>query len=95
MPGNYHIIHADANYVAMRVPCEEGGPYHQHQTHTEEVVASVCGVTLATKGDDFCSIDIADPNWNHDWCHDCVRSFPWTAEARRLWLEKGIDTEGE
>ena len=92
MLGNYHIVHANARYTARRVPCYDSGRYHRHKTHEEKTVLSVCGRTLVRGRDQSCNISIADPYWNYDWCHDCVRAFLWTDEARKIWKERGIDT---
>lgn len=39
----------------------------------------------------YCNISIATPEWDKDWCHDCVRAFPWKDDARKIWLKKGIE----
>ena len=93
MAGTYHLIHHNANYASRRVRCQEGGQYHRHKTHLEESVRSVCGKTLVRNRDKFCNVGIAEPSWDKDWCHDCVRAFPWTEQARKLWLGiHGIET---
>ena len=92
MPGTYHIIHYHANYTRRRVRCYETGSSHRHKTHIQETVPAVCGVTLDRVKDQFCNVGIADPNWTYNWCHDCVRAFPWTNEGRAKWKKAGIDT---
>ena len=95
MPGTYHIIHANARYATRWVPCYETGRYHRHKTHKEQYVPSLCGGTLVEGRDQFCNAIIANPDWNYDWCHGCVRVLPWTDDARGKWLRKGIDTLAE
>ena len=90
MSGNYHIIHADENYSTRRVICYESGRYHRHQTHEERYVQAACGTVVSPDRGDFCNISIANPNWNYDWCHVCVRAFPWTDGAKEMWRKKGI-----
>ena len=93
MPGNYHIVHANAGPIKRRVRCYETGRDHRHQTHMEEFFQSACGQTLSRRQFDCCNITIADPSWKYNWCHDCVKAFPWAEEGRRIWLEKhGIAT---
>ena len=90
MPGTYHIIHANARFAMKRVRCYGTGQSHRHKTHLEESVPAACGKILVSGRDQFCNIGIANPYWNHDWCHECVRVFPWTDDAKRLWLKKGV-----
>ena len=92
MPGTYHIIHFDTTYTQVRVRCYESGRYHRHKTHIEERYPSVCGLTLERRGDQSCNIGIANPDWNYDWCHKCVKAFIWTGEARKTWAAKDIET---
>ena len=92
MPGTYHIIHENARFTTKRVRCYGTGRNHRHKTHLEESVSAACGKILVSGRNQFCSIVIADPNWKYDWCHDCVRAFPWPDVARRLWLEKRVKT---
>ena len=92
MPGNYHIIHFDTTYSQVRVRCYESGRYHRHQTHIEERYPSVCGLTLERSADRSCNIGIASPDWDYDWCRECVKAFIWTDEARKKWAAKGIET---
>jgi len=92
MPGTYHIIHANADYSSRRVRCYESGRYHRHKTHVEEYVRAVCGTELIRNRDKFCNIGIATPSWDYDWCHKCVRAFPWKDGARKQWQAKGIET---
>ena len=63
MPNQFHILHGYASYQRDDV------------TGTE-TIPSACGVTLVHNRDDYCNISIANPDWNHNWCHDCVRMFP-------------------
>ncbi len=28
-----------------------------------------------------------NPNWDKDWCHDCVRAFAWEDERKQIWRE--------
>ena len=92
----YHIVHANAHYATRRVRCHETGRYHRHQTHEEEYTLSVCGETLIRDVEPACNISIANPEWNYNWCSDCVNSFPWDDNDRKLWLDKhGIETMDE
>ena len=88
MLGKYHIIHANAQPIQRRVRCYETGRYHRHNTHVEEFFRSACGETFTLRQNDACNITIANPNWDKNWCHDCVKAFPWTEEARGIWREK-------
>ena len=91
MPGTYHIITA-VGYAKQRVSCYQTGPGHRHKSHIEESAPSACGRTVVQGRDQFCNISIANPRWDYDWCHDCVRAFSWPDKARKLWLAKGIET---
>lgn len=92
MPGNYHIVWPHAQYVTRRVPYHETGPGHRNKTHTEETITSICGKTLVRYRDQSCGLSIANPEWDYDWCHDCVKAILWTEDARKAWTEKGIET---
>ncbi len=92
MLGTYHIIHYHAQYTTRRIPYYVSGPNHRRKTRLEEIVKSVCGETLVVNKDQFCNLSIVTPSWNYDWCHDCVRAFPWKENARKVWLKKGIES---
>lgn len=92
MPGTYHIIPFRARYTTRRVPSYAIGPGHRRKTHMEESVRAKCGRTLVKGRDQFCNISIATPDWNYDWCHDCVRAYPWNEDGRKAWLRRGIET---
>ena len=92
MLGTFHIIHENARFATKRVRCYGTGRYHRHKTHLEESVSAACGKILVSGRNQFCSILVANPYWNHNWCHDCVKVFSWTDDARNAWLEKGIET---
>ena len=94
MPGTYHIIHANATYRMRRVRCYETGRYHRHNYHDEEYATAACGSEVSRDRSDFCNISIATPDWNYDWCHKCVQSFPWNEEGRTKWEARGIKTMG-
>ena len=78
--GTYHIVRRHAQYFTT----PSGG-------RRKEFIKSVCGKVLARDEDNSCNMAIANPSWNRDWCHDCVRAYPWTEDARKIWLEKGIE----
>ena len=94
--GDYHILDANAQYTTRRVPCHETGRNHRHKTHDVDSIQSVCGKTLIRGIDNYRKIytdDDIGPNYNYQWCQDCVKPLPWTESARKLWLEKhGIAT---
>ena len=93
MPGSYHIIHANAQYISKWVPCQESGRDHRHKQHEEETVQAACGRSLVRDRGNFCNVITATPSWDYDWCHDCVSTFPWKDAAREEWLNKhGIET---
>ena len=92
MPGSYHITPVFARYSTHWVPCHETGRYHHHQSHKEERLPSVCGLSLVRGRDQSCSASIANPDWDYDWCHRCVKAMLWNDDARGLWSEKGIKT---
>ena len=92
MPGTYHIIHDHSQWGTRRVPNYGAGSGRRHKTRKEETVIATCGRTLVIGRDQCCNIGIATPEWNYDWCHDCVRAFPWEEDARKMWLKKGIET---
>ena len=91
MSGTYHIIHYYAQYTTRRVACYETGRYHRHKTHEEKAVSSACGKILVNGRDQYCNIAIANPGWSYDWCHECVKAFPWTDDAKGMWATKGIE----
>ena len=84
--GNYHVIGINAHYYTERFRDYRG------RTRTVELTTAVCGVELNRANTNFCNISIAGPQWDYDWCHNCVRYFSdiWTDEAKKLWREKGI-----
>lgn len=93
MPGTYHILPAHARYTKMRVPCYQTGRYHRHRFCDVERVMALCGATVESGRDDGCNIIIANPNWDKDWCHNCVGIVPWTEPAGKIWQERhGIET---
>ena len=96
MPGSYHIITLYAQPYSMRVRCHQEGRDHRHATHIERFIETVCKKTIPYGPDNCCNISIANPNWDKNWCRDCVTAFPWTDEGSKMWLEKhGIETTGE
>ena len=88
MPGTYHIIHFDARYRTAPV----GRGQYRGRTRVEQSTQAACGQFVVRDRDTYCSIKIANPNWAYDWCHACVRAYPWSDDARKLWLGKGIET---
>ena len=90
-PGVYHIILPTAQLRQERVRCHIENSIHRHKYHIEETFQAICGDR--TLRENCCNSDIANPNWNYNWCHQCVKLLPWTDEGKRLWLERhGIDT---
>ena len=84
MPGTYHIVHLNARYFTRWVDGRK-----------REFIGPVCGEDLPRERGQSCNISIATPSWNYDWCHDCVKAFPWTEDARKIWAKKGIEAMDE
>lgn len=84
MPVTYHIVHLNAQYYTRIVG-----------RRRKEFIKSVCGEILPRERGQSCNNTIADPSWNYDWCYGCVKAFPWTEDARKIWLKKGIETMDE
>ena len=74
MPGSFHILASDAKYEYSR----------GSQTAT---IKAVCGRTLTRYQDDYCNIAIANPNWDKDWCHDCVKCYRWPGDDVDIWRD--------
>ena len=92
--GNYHIIDPDTQLIRERVRCHQQGSHHRHQYHIEEKFKALCEKVIPREN--CCNAGIANPNWNYDWCHDCVKAIPWTEDGKKIWLERhGIDTHTE
>ena len=67
------------------------GTYHIIPVRFRRFPPALCGERLVKDRSDYCNTDIANPTWDYDWCHDCVKAMKWTDEERRIWREKGID----
>ena len=76
MKGTFHIVHLDATYTSIG---------------KKESITAACGKVLIRGEDDYCNISMAGPNLNYDWCHDCVKAFPWRSKSKKAWLERGIE----
>lgn len=93
MSGTFHIIHFHVQSTRRRVPI----PVYerrssQPKTREEERIKVACGKIIVIGEEQYCNISIATPEWDKDWCHDCVKAFPWTEDARKMWLGRGIET---
>ncbi len=91
MSGTYHLVALDARYRTRRVLCYRTGRHHRHKTHQEQYTSTLCGQEVLRSEGTSCSEGIADPRWDKDWCHDCVRSAPWRDDVKGLWRAKGIE----
>ena len=94
MPGSYHIIRVNARPYTRSAPCYKGGRYHRHKTCKEEFLPTACGGAVESSKNASCNISIANPDWNYDWCHACVRAFPWNQDGVNGWRKRGIEALG-
>ena len=92
--GTYHIIYPWAQLHRERVRRDIDNSTRRHRYHFEETFQAICGAT--TPRDSCCNLSIANPNWNYNWCHGCVKAITWNDDGKRLWLERhGIGTYTE
>lgn len=92
MRRTYHLIPFDTySYRTRRVQCNQTGRYHRHKTHEEQYAVARCGQEVLKDEDTSCNEGIANPQWDKNWCHECVRAVPWTDPVKDLWRGKGIE----
>lgn len=86
MPGSYHILPPDAAYTLAADPTRYPGD------DIPQTIDAACGKILTRYVDEYASCLIANPVWEKDWCHRCVRAFHWTAAVAQQWKSiHGID----
>ena len=77
-------------YHPHRMP----GTYHIIPVRYRRFPAALCGEKLIQGRGNYCNTNTANPDWDYDWCHDCVKAVVWTDEAKGVWRQKGIDVGG-
>ena len=92
--GDYHIIPHLNQYSVRHVPCYETGRYHRHKTHEEKYTTALCGKEVVRGRDESCSVGIADPNWDKDWCPACLSEAPWGDKAATILKKRGLLPQG-
>ena len=80
MPDYYHILPANAAYTSVTKPTrypDEG---------ILQTINAACGKTLTRYSEQgYCSVLIANPKWQKEWCQDCVRAFHWSQAVAEQW----------
>ena len=79
MPGTFHILPAHAAYSV------EPTTHLDEERDFPQTIPAACGVTLTRYRDDYASILVVKPEWQKDWCHQCVRAFRWPVELAERW----------
>ena len=49
------------------------GTHHIIPIRFRRFPPALCGERLVKDRSDYCNTDIANPTWDYDWCHDCVK----------------------
>ena len=81
----FHILPADAKYRAITPPNTQ---MRDPDDPVRQTINAACGATLVRYRDEYCNVMIANPEWNREWCHDCVRAFRWPQPTRAAWEEQ-------
>ncbi len=93
---SYHMIE-QPSYNRRPINCgPECGRNCQLQDqgqHHQDYATTLCGREVIRYRDEYCASGIAKPEWNHDWCRECIMMVQWTPEETEIFHQKGLLTE--
>ena len=96
---SYHLIE-QPSYFRRETPCgpDCNGPRCRlapPADHRQEYALGLCGAEVVRHRDDYCASGIAKPQWDHDWCRECIMLVQWSPEEEETFRRKGFLTESE
>ena len=91
--GNFHIINFET-YSRRQMDCGPGCDSLCAELdppeHEQNYGNAICGAEVVRHRDEYCSVHIANPAWNRDWCTGCICRTPWRPDEVRTIRERGI-----
>lgn len=100
MSGSFHLIDQPA-YFRRDAPCgpDCAGPgiclLAPPPEHREEYALAICGSEVVRYRDDYAASGTAKPEWEKDWCRECIMLVCWNPREEQALRARGFLTEGE
>ena len=91
--GNFHIINFETysrRSMACGPDCDKICAELDPPEHEQHYGNGICGTEVVRHRDEYCSVHIASPAWDRDWCAGCVCRTPWRPDEVETIREKGI-----
>ena len=89
----FHMI-SQPTYNIRTVPCgaecSSDCIDNDPREHRQDYATALCGLEVVRHRDEYCNVDIANPQWEHDWCVECVCRTIWTEEEIQVLHDKGL-----
>ena len=89
----FHLIKQES-YSFRTVPC---GPQCNKMCilsnppeHRQDYTFAMCGREMIRYQDNYCNAGIARPQWNNDWCIECINTVQWDEEDTRILRGKDL-----